>query len=563
MKREVLMSSLHIPDVRETVNISVHLKKHAATDPNRKAVIVPMLRGGDGRRSYDHYTFAWLDGKSDNYARGFVSAGIHRGTKTIVMVRPGIDFIAITFALFKIGSIPVFVDPGMGIRRMLHCFNETGAQAFIGIPIAHVIRVLGRGYFRTLKSWITVGRRWFWGGFTLEDMDIDEKDEFVIAESEPDELAAISFTTGSTGPAKGVSYTWKNMDAMLRQLKEQFNPGPGDIDCPTFPLFALFDAASGCTALLPDMDPQKPAQVNPDNIIEAVRDYRVSMMFASPALLNRVGRYCRDRDILLPSLRTVISGGAPVSGAIMRCFKSVMSDEGELYATYGATECLPISSIGSRERLEPAMESMTNSGMGTCVGFPCGLDVRIIVINDLPVDSLSEDILVQGRSIGEIIISGDHVSPGYYERPADDALAKINDRNKTWHRTGDLGWIDAQGRIWFCGRKKHRVVTDGGTLYSIPCEAVFNTHPAVFRSALVGVPRGGYQKPVMCIELEKAHREMNADRLERELLQIARRKEITKNIDTILFHPSFPVDIRHNAKIFREKLALWAAARLK
>lgn len=557
------MSSLSTPDAGETVNLSVHLKKQAASEPDRKAVIIPAQRGGDGRRSYDHYTFAWLDGKSDNYARGFRSAGISRGTKTIVMVRPGIDFIAIIFALFKVGAIPVFVDPGMGIRRMLHCFGETGAQAFIGIPVAHVVRVLGRGYFRTLKCWVTVGRRWFWGGYTLKDMDVHDKEELGIVESDPDDLAAISFTTGSTGPAKGVSYTWKNMDAMLRQIKDRFSPGRDDIDCPTFPLFALFDVAAGCTALLPDMDPQKPARVNPDNIIEAVRDYGVTMMFASPALLNRVGRYCRDRDITLPSLRTVISGGAPVSDPIMRCFKSVMADEGELFSTYGATECLPISSIGSRDLLAPPMESMTSSGMGTCVGLPCGLDVKIISITDLPVDSLTGDIVVQGRGIGEIIISGDHVSPCYYERPAADALAKIYERGKNWHRTGDLGWIDAEGRIWFCGRKKQRVVTEGGTLYTIPCEAVFNAHPAVFRSALVGVSRGQYQKPVICIELEKAHRDMSTEKLEKELLEMARKNEITRSLDTILFHPSFPVDIRHNAKISREKLALWAAARLR
>lgn len=557
------MNSLNIPDAVKIVNLSVHLKKQAAREPDRKALIIPAQRGRDGRRSYDHYTFAWLDGKSDNYARGFMSAGISRGTKTIVMVRPGIDFIAITFGLFKVGAIPVFVDPGMGIRRMLHCFSETGAQAFIGIPVAHVVRVLGWGYFRSLKSWITVGRRWFWGGYTLEDMDVHGKKEFGIVENDPDELAAISFTTGSTGPAKGVVYTWKNMEAMLRQIKERFHPGPDDIDCPTFPLFALFDVAAGCTALLPDMDPQKPALVNPDNIIEAVRDYGVTMMFASPALLNRVGRYCRDRNITLPSLRTVISGGAPVSDPIIRCFKSVMDDEGELYATYGATECLPISSIGSRDLLAPDMASMISSGMGTCVGLPCGLDVKIIGITDLPVDVLTGDIVVQGRGVGEIIISGDHVSPCYYQKPDADALAKIHEGGKTWHRTGDLGWIDDEGRIWLCGRKKHRVITQRETLYTIPCEAVFNTHPTVFRSALVGIPRNGYQKPVICIELEKAHRDMSPEKLESELLEMARQNEMTKNIDTILFHPSFPVDIRHNAKIFREKLALWAAARLR
>ena len=127
---------------------------------------------------------------------------------------------------------------------------------------------------------------------------------------------------------------------------------------------------------------------------------------------------------------------------------------------------------------------------------------------------------------------------------------------------GDLGYLDALGRVWFCGRKSHRLETASGTLFTIPCEAVFNTHPQVFRSALVGVGRPEAVRPVLCVELEKGIK-VNREALRVELLDIARAHIHTHAIDTILFHPAFPVDIRHNAKIFREKLAVWAARRLK
>jgi acyl-coenzyme A synthetase/AMP-(fatty) acid ligase len=160
------------------------------------------------------------------------------------------------------------------------------------------------------------------------------------------------------------------------------------------------------------------------------------------------------------------------------------------------------------------------------------------------------------------VVKGDLVTRQYFENPAADAMAKIADGTEIWHRMGDLGWQDQKARIWFCGRKGHRVITENKTLFTIPCEAIFNNHPRVFRSALVGVGPRPNQKPVICIELEKADSGQNKKGLQKELMEMAAKKELTKSIQTVLFHKAFPVDIRHNSKIFREKLAVWAARRL-
>ena len=169
---------------------------------------------------------------------------------------------------------------------------------------------------------------------------------------------------------------------------------------------------------------------------------------------------------------------------------------------------------------------------------------------------------MEDGKIGEIVVSGALVTGGYYKRPKDDTLSKIRDKDRFWHRMGDVGWKDEKGRFWFCGRKSHRVVTAPGEapMFTIPCEAVFNGHPDVFRSALVGIGPKGYKKPVICIELKKGapRSKRGREKIRKELMDLAAENPLTGKIDTILFHKSFPVDIRHNSKIFREQLAVWA-----
>ena len=540
------------------VNVATHLHQMARRQPYKRAVVCPSGRDREGRVAYTHLTFRQLDAESDRIAEGLDEIGIHRGVRTILMVRPSLDFFALVFALFKVGAVPVVVDPGMGLVRMLGCLKESQAEALIGIPPAHVLRVLAPGYFKTVRVAVTVGRRWFWGGATLRQIRQRPWSSYPVADTRSDEIAAILFTTGSTGPAKGVYYTHGVFDAQVRIIRDQFGISPDEIDLPTFPLFALFDPALGMTAVIPDMDPTKPARVNAQKIIEAIVNQGVTNMFASPALLNRVGRFGKQQKIKLPTLKRVISAGAPVTPANMAQFATLFTDNAQVFSGYGATEAMPVASIGSDEILSETRKR-SEQGYGMCVGRPvAGVDVRIIRISDGPIAGWTEDLTVPDGETGEIIVRGAQVTRGYFERPDHDALSKIVDGDTFWHRMGDLGWMDTKGRIWFCGRKSHRVETGDTTLFTIPCEAIFNNHVRVFRSALVGVgPKGG-QRPVICIELEADDDGRNKTRLKQSLLEMAKTSPLTEGIETVLFHPSFPVDIRHNSKIFREKLAQWA-----
>jgi acyl-CoA synthetase (AMP-forming)/AMP-acid ligase II len=191
------------------------------------------------------------------------------------------------------------------------------------------------------------------------------------------------------------------------------------------------------------------------------------------------------------------------------------------------------------------------------------MTVKIIRISDEPIPVWSDDLELPQGKIGEIVVQGRVVTRAYHNRPQSTALAKIDDpvRGGFWHRMGDVGYFDEKGRIWFCGRKSQRVVLPSETLFTIPCEGVFNAHKLVVRSALVGVQRDGVTEPVLCVELivQFYRGSSTLERIRGELLALGQRHFHTSGIRHILFHPSFPVDVRHNAKIFREKLAVWAA----
>jgi acyl-CoA synthetase (AMP-forming)/AMP-acid ligase II len=550
---------------RDSVNIAAPLAAMAEKQPQTLAIAQPFGRDRHGHIRYRHYTYRELNAESDALARGFEQIGICRGVRTVLMVTPSREFFALTFALFKLGAVIVLIDPGMGTKNLGVCLAEAEPEAFVGIPKAHLARLLfgwGRGSIRVS---VTIGRRLGWGGYTLEQIRGLGGDNSlpVRTDTRADEMAAILFTSGSTGVAKGVVYTHGIFAAQVEMLRRLYGIEPGEVDLPTFPLFGLFGPALGMTSIIPEMDATRPAHVDPRKILDTIRYFGVTNLFGSPALVQRVGRYATDHGIKLPTLRRVISAGAPVPWQAVQRFAALLEDGVQLHTPYGATESLPVSSIGSDEILGETRQR-TAQGGGVCVGRPVeGMTVKIIAIGDEPIPTWSDDLELPTGEIGEIVVRGSVVTASYWHRPESTALAKIADpiHGGYYHRMGDLGYVDASGRVWFCGRKSQRVITKDGTLFTIPCEGVFNAHPAVYRTALVGRSRNGVMEPVLCVEREKDVLTPGDEELRRELLDLGARHAHTRPIRTILFHPSFPVDTRHNAKIFREKLAVWAAGR--
>jgi acyl-CoA synthetase (AMP-forming)/AMP-acid ligase II len=323
----------------------------------------------------------------------------------------------------------------------------------------------------------------------------------------------------------------------------------------------LFDPALGSTSVIPDMDPTRPASADPRKLVATIQRYGVDMLFGSPALLDTLSRHCEREGVQLAGLRRVISAGAPVATAVLARLRGCLDEDAQVFTPYGATECLPLAIIESRELLQDT-RAQTEQGAGTCVGRPLAANcVRIIEIGDEPIAQWSEVREVASGVVGEITVAGPTTTEAYHARPQATALAKIRDGERIVHRMGDVGYFDAQGRLWFCGRKSQRLRTAQGERYTEQAEPIFNAIAGVYRSALVGIGAPGSQRAVLCLELEPQARDA-AERIEAEARNLAARFAHTRLIEHFLFHPKFPVDIRHNAKIGREKLALWAARQI-
>ena len=533
--------------ISDPKNISSLISELAASMPDSIAVI-------DGDRTI---SFRKLDSEISLLAAGLARAGVTPGLRTALMVPPSIEFVALTFALFRAGAAIVLIDPGIGTANMKTCLDEAKPEAFVGVPKAHAARLLLRWGRSSLRLFVTAGKKWFWGGYTLEDIKLLGSGVAGPALESTPETAAIMFTSGSTGAPKGAVYTHSIFAAQAEMLKDHFKIDPGFYSVPTFPLFALFDVALGLTIVIPKMDFTRPAAVDPAMLSGLINKYNAAQLFGSPALLDTLGRYGEESGALLPSLKRVISCGAPVSRAVIGRVKKMLAPETQVFTPYGATEALPVSCISSGE-----LAALPDSKRGICVGKTWdGMETFIIKISDAPIPTWSGELLAGDGEIGEITVKGPVVSREYFGRDKSTAQAKIRGPGgELYHRMGDTGWKDEAGRLWFCGRKSHRVTTTAGTLFTIPCESVFNAQPGVRRTALVGIGPAGEQTPTLCVELERGTSQSKS--LTDELRELGAAHEHTKAIRTILYHPGFPVDIRHNAKISREKLAAWAEKKL-
>jgi acyl-CoA synthetase (AMP-forming)/AMP-acid ligase II len=535
------------------INIAARFSEMATRVPMQEALVT----------GEDTIAFAPLSCRVDRFARGLQTAGIGRGTRTVMMVPAGIDFFALVFALFKLGAVPVFIDPTMGFKHMGQVIAEAEPTAFIGIPKAHLARLVGGWGKATLQHLVTVNGPALFGGVSLDKVAIDEE-PLEAAPTSADDLAAILFTSGSTGVPKGALHTHGSFAAQTDFVRDQFGVAPGEVHVATFPIFALFDLALGATAVLPPGNLTKPAKIDPSLVVRYVERTGATCMFGSPALLENLGRFGSRAGVMMPSLKAVISASGPVLPAVLERLDRMVSPATTIYVPYGATEGLPISLIGHREALELAPHWA--AGEGLCIGKPlASVTLAIIPIQEGAIATWPEAGQVAPNQVGEIVVKGPIISRAYVGRPEANRLAKIHDPadGGIWHRMGDLGRVDEEGRLWFYGRKAHRVTTATGPLFTLATEAIFLQHPHVARAALVGVGAAGNQRPVMCIEIEKTALPGGHVGLKRELLGWAERHPHTQGIKDVLFHPKFPVDIRHNSKIYREKLAEWAAGHIQ
>ncbi len=531
-----------------TGNISDYIYSIAKQFPDKPAVLHP-------------YTISYKEFQTeiDHFVLGLTRIGLKKGHKVLLLVKPSPQMFILTFSIIRMGAIPVMIDPGMGHKAMIKAFSKLKIDMFIGEPIAHILRIIYPGAFKNITTYVTSGRPLFGYAHSLSSFRLAEWKESQSVASKPTDEAAIFFTSGSTGPAKAVLYKNSMLHAQIDILRNHFKYSADEIDCCTFPLIGLLVMGLGLSVVFADMNMTKPAELKPEKLIRNIQDYNCSHLFCSPMVLRKLAEYGNKHKIKLPSIKRVMTAGAAVPAGLLQDFRKMLTDTAEIHTPYGATEALPISDMNDRELLELYSNPKVNNE-GVCIGYPIGgAEIKIIEINDYEIPAFEKVNELPDNKVGEIIVKGPVVTQEYLGMELLH-YSKIWDpkSNIYWHRMGDLARKDDKGRIWFYGRKSQRVQTKDGILYTIPVEAFFNAHPKVRRSALIGIAETGtkFKLPMICIQLEGAVNKNKKRQITQELLEIAKNHDIS--VKSFLFYKDFPVDPRHNAKIFREKLTKWA-----
>jgi len=530
-------------------------KRYAEAHSQEDAIIVPGFLGESVR--YTHMNFNDLRGLINKYQRGLQELGLVKGDRVLMLVSPGIDFLALSYAVMGRGAIPVFLDPGMGKENLFQSIADCNPNVFIGSPKAHLLKILKKNLFSKLKFSI-VAKDWFFTrGHNLSFLKKFASTELPDVSSSGTVL--IAFTSGGTGVPKGVVFTDEMVKGQLELFSKTFGLKAGGKDLPLLPIFSLFNVANGVCSVFPPIDPGKPLNLKPSRIIKIINDLGVKYSFGSPTLWNKIGEYCLRTRTSLGSIEKIFMAGAPVSKRTLSLVKGCIPN-GEAFTPYGATEALPVTLISSEEVFNVPEEPAITGEQGTLVGRPVeGLSLKVIAGSGKTIQTISDTSEVGPGEIGEIIVSGKTVSPAYLDRIEATKMAKIREGGSFWHRMGDMGYLDKEGRLYFCGRRAHIVEVPDRTYFSIPTERTFNEHPKVRRSALVKLAKEN--KAAIVIEpLPQYMPESTADKstFVGELRQLAVSDSLTERIEDFFFHPSFPVDGRHNAKIFRDKLGDWA-----
>ena len=540
-------------------NVARHLRSAATSRPDALATKSPIEIGPEGKVTHEARSFRQLDQASDAAAEHFSRSGITHGTRVLLAVRPGHDLIVGMFGLLKLGAIPLAIDPGMGWSAFLDCVHRSRPTALVGVRSASLLSRLPFAAFRTLRHRVTVG-----GSAWRQALATTNPTPRPLADVSPDTLAAVLFTSGSTGAPKGVCYTHGMFDAQIELVRSTYGIVPGETDMAMLPLFALFNPALGTTTVTPLLDPSRPLAADPAPLVAALLSEKVTCSFGSPAIWSKVADHCEARGIELPDLRRLLIAGAPVSGELLAKLRAI-APNCVIHTPYGATECLPVTTIAADELWGVARE-LALLGQGTCVGRAVsGVEIRVIKEVDGSIATLGDTKLCAAGEIGEIIATGPSVTREYDGLPEATRAAKIADGDRIWHRMGDLGALDSSGRLFFLGRRVEKVRTPEGDLPTESIEPAFRQHPHVFRCALIGIGVTPRQTGALVVEPRSGHfpeTEAARARFIKELRELARINPQADRIREIVFQRDLPVDVRHNAKIHRLQLAKEWTSRL-
>ncbi|MEM9609201.1 MAG: alpha/beta fold hydrolase [Actinomycetota bacterium] len=520
-----------------------------AADPDRVAVVE--LGGGSQRA----ITFGELDRRVGDVAAGLAATGVRPGDRVALMIPPGVDLTVVLYACWRLGSVMVLVDSGLGPRNMSRALASAAPDHLIGIAKAMAAGRALRWPGRRIVAGPMGGaaRRALGVELALDEVEAlgdGTPPPIVPPSSLP---AAIAFTSGSTGPSKGVAYRHHQIEAQVEQIRSLASIGGDDRFVAAFAPFALYGPALGITSVVPDMDVTRPGTLDAAALAAAARAVDATLVFASPAALANVvasGATLPDDDrAALGRVRLLLSAGAPVNPELLGAAAALLGDA-EARTPYGMTECLPVADVSLDEVRE------ATGGDGVCVGRPReGVDVAVSPLDER--GRSGAPLTTAAGVVGEVVVRAAHVKDRY------DRLWWTEHRS-SWppdgHRTGDVGMLDARGRLWIGGRMEHVLTTAAGPVTPVAIELASESVADVVRAAAVGVGPLGAQVVVVVAETADAPRRGGlaplglADEV-RSAVWAAREVDVA----AVLTVPALPVDRRHNSKIDRRRVGDWAA----
>lgn len=484
-------------------------------------------------------TFAALGAWSGQIASLLARSGVRSGDGLVVLVPMSATLYAVISAALRLGAVPVFVDPRKPAPQLEMCRDKLPLRGFVGSPLACLWRRITPALYAIEPAFASHG--WFPGTVPLSSA----RNQAPWTARPPDTNSApamLTFTSGSTGGPKGLLRDHGLLAATQTLLMRHLGLEPGSINLATMPALVMANLAQGVTSLIPDVDLLRPGRADPDRLARSIQHWGAQSMLASPSLVENLADHCAAHGLVLDSLRTVHTGGAPVFPRVLDK-AATMAPGAKVCSLYGSTEAEPIAML-ARDQLTPADRRAVSLGMGLPVGRPIS-EIRAAILEDrwgTPHADCSlaefQDQCLPAGKLGEIVVSGPHVARTYLNGQQ-DRETKFQVDHALWHRTGDAGMLDEDGRLWLAGRCAERLAGAPSTTYPLAVEAAMSSYPQLARTAVLR--HEGKHLLVLEWKLGLAKAELDMDEVVRFLPWV--------HIDSVISLSHIPVDKRHNAKI--------------
>ncbi len=524
------------------VNLAHFLQEQAAIRPHATA----LLDGSNG--ALRRVTFAELERSSAQAASLLRAQGLGEGARALVFHPMAAELYAALGGMFRIGLTALFVDPSAGVEHIDRCCRLAAPSALLATPKAHLLR-LKSGELRRIPVKFATGMG-APGAVRWSNRKAMAPDETVVA-CAPGTPALATFTSGSTGLPKMAVRSHGFLREQHSAVQETLRLGEGDVVLSTLPVFVLSHVASGAATLLPNVDVRHPGRVEAGPLVQQMSDERVTCVEGSPALYERIVRWCADRGAKLTQVGKAFVGGAPVFPDLLRRMQETLPNA-TVTAVYGSTEAEPIAHVSLDEIGAEDVAAMTG-GAGLLAGaVVSAAQVRIVpdTVGD-PIGPFGEAafdaLCLAAGEPGEIVVSGPHVLPGYWQGHGDEETkfrVAVGDSEIVWHRTGDAGYFDARGRLWLLGRCIAKIADRHGVLYPFAVECAAHQHVEVRHAAFVA--HNG--RRLLALELYAGGRP-GGDEGERRLAAVLREELAWAYVDEVRMLSQLPVDKRHNSKV--------------